>query len=51
MDAIAARARQWLAVRSDALPEFEGRIFKGGFALDYEAPKEAVGLLRVYKRR
>ncbi len=50
VDAICARTGSWLAVRSDALPEFEPRIRAGGFALDYEAPKEQIGLLRVYRR-
>lgn len=49
VDVIAALASSRLAVRSDALPEFEGRILDAGFVLDYEAPKEAIGLLRVYR--
>lgn len=50
VDAIAERSGKWLAVRSDALPDFEARILAAGFRLDYEAPKEAIGLLRVYER-
>ncbi len=50
VDAIAARTERWLAVRSDALPEFEGRILDAGLRLEYEAPKTEIGLLRVYER-
>lgn len=47
---IAARAASRLAVRSDALPDFEDQILAMGFAREYEAPRGKVGLLRVYRR-
>ena len=50
VDALVARAGTWFAARSDALPEFERRILGAGLVLDYEAPKEKIGLLRVYRR-
>ncbi len=50
LDALLEHAGTWFGVRSDALPDFASRIEAQGFGLDYEAPKEKVGLLRVYRR-
>jgi 2-polyprenyl-3-methyl-5-hydroxy-6-metoxy-1,4-benzoquinol methylase len=50
LDALLERTGIWFGVRSDALPDFAPRIEARGFVLDYEAPKEKVGLLRVYRR-
>lgn len=50
VDALLDRTETWFAVRTDALPEFTPQIESRGFALYYEAPREKVGLLRVYQR-
>ncbi len=50
VDAITARAGEFLAVRTNALPEFEAHILERGLSLHYEAPREEIGLLRVYRR-
>jgi len=50
LDELLDRTETWLGVRSDDLPEFAERIETRGFAQSYEAPREKVGLLRVYHR-
>jgi hypothetical protein len=44
------RTQKLFVVRTNQLPDFGHRIEDPGFILEYEHPRQEVGLLRVYRR-